>query len=131
MKQNQQTVTATVKQRIKRSKARMQQAGIAMSAWMMTAMAQAALPTVAAPTRGTTPGNFLKLIQDYAYDFAIFIGLAIAALALFVVAKNVITTYNDVPNGKATMGGVAVQAGVGVLLIVIIVFLVTEASKVL
>lgn len=96
-----------------------------------SAFAQAGLPTVAAPEGEAADGDFLQLLQDYAAEFAIFGGLVLSALAFFVVAKNVITTYNDVPSGRATMGGVAVHSGVGVLLLVVVVYLMNEAAAIL
>lgn len=93
--------------------------------------AWADLPTTAAPSRGTEDGNFIKLLQDYAYDILIFGGLAVATVAFFIVAKNVLSTYSEVSSGKSTMGQVAMHAGVGVLLLVFIVFLLTEAAAIL
>lgn len=91
----------------------------------------AALPTTAPPSRGDGGGNFITLLQNYAFDIAIFAGLAIAAILFFVVAKNVMTTYSQVADGRATMGQVGMQAMVGVLLLVFIVFLMTQAAGVL
>ena len=89
------------------------------------------LPTTAAPSRGTTAGNYIKLMQDYAYDIFIFLGLAIATVAFFAVSKNTIGAYGEVQDGKGTWGQVGMQFGVGVLLLVFVVFLLTEAAGVL
>ena len=64
-------------------------------------------------------------------DFGIFAGLALALVVFFIVIKNTIVAYNDIPNGRSTMGAVAMQAGVGVLLMVFIMFLLTEAAEIL
>lgn len=96
-----------------------------------TTPAYADLPTTSDPTRGATDGNFIELLQNYAYDIFIFGGLALATIAFFIVVKNVIAAYSEVSTGKATMGQVAMHAGVGVLLIVFIVFLLTEAAAIL
>ena len=94
--------------------------------------AQGALPKAAPPSRGQTDGNFIKLLQDYAYDIFILAGLVIGVVAFFAVAKNVLTAYSDVgADPKKGWGGVAAHAGVGVVLIVFIIFLLTEASKIL
>ncbi len=93
--------------------------------------ARAALPTTAPPTRSADDGNFIQLLQNYAYDIGIFAGLALALVVFFIVIKNTIVAYNDIPNGRSTMGAVAMQAGVGVLLMVFIMFLLTEAAGIL
>jgi len=91
----------------------------------------AALPTTAPPTRGAPAGNFITLLQNYAFDIAVFGGLVIATVVFFIVSKNVIQTYGLVPEGRATMGNVATQAGMGVLLLVFIIFLITQAVVIL
>lgn len=96
-----------------------------------SATVNAALPTTAPPTRGAPAGNFITLLQNYAYDIAIFGGLALATVVFFVVVKNTMSTYSLVSDNRATMGQVGMHAGVGVLLLVFIVFLLTEAASVL
>lgn len=96
-----------------------------------TSAAQAGLPTTADPSRGATDGNFIELLQNYAFDIIVLGGLAISAVAFFIVVKNVMSKYSDVSEGKATMGEVGLQAGVGVLLLVFIIFLITQASGIL
>ncbi len=98
---------------------------------LISGTAFAALPTTAPPTRGAPAGNFITILQNYAFDIAIFGGLAIATILLFIVSKNVMVTYSQVSDGKATMGQVGMQAGVGVLLLVFVVFLLTQAATVL
>ncbi len=93
-------------------------------------MAQA-LPTVAPPSRGGATGNYIETLQNYAYDIFIFAGLLLGTLAFIYVVRNTLETYSQVPEGRATMGGVGLQAGAGVLILVFIIFLLTEAAGVL
>ena len=95
------------------------------------APAMAQLPTTAPPSRGSTSGNYIQLMQDYAYDIFIFLGLSIATLAFFVVSKNTIGAYGEVQDGKGTWGQLGVNFGAGVLLLVFVVFLLTEAAAIL
>lgn len=90
-----------------------------------------ALPTMAPPSRGVTDGNYVKILQDYSYDILIFAGLLVSAVVFFVVSKNVVGTYSEIGHGKATWGEFSMHAGIGVLLLVLIVFFVTEASTIL
>ncbi len=98
---------------------------------LSSGQALAQLPTTAPPSRGTTAGNYIQLMQDYAYDIFIFLGLAIATLAFFVVSKNTIGAYGEVQDGKGTWGQLGVNFGAGVLLLVFVVFLLTEAGNIL
>ncbi|MDO8863278.1 TIGR03745 family integrating conjugative element membrane protein [Haliea sp. E1-2-M8] len=94
-------------------------------------MASADLPTQAAPSRGGSDGNYIELMQNYAYDAFIFIGLVIATLAFFVVAKNTIGAYSEVQDGRGTWGQVGLNFGAGALLLIFAVFLLTEAASIL
>lgn len=111
---------------------RYQQGASAFAAFVLTAgNAMAQLPTTAPPSRGSTAGNYIQLMQDYAYDIFLFIGLAVATLAFFAVSKNVIGAYGEVQDGKGTWGQLGVNFGAGVLLLVFVVFLLTEAATIL
>ena len=102
----------------------------AVSAW--AAAAQAGLPTVADPTSGAVDeGDFIGMLQAYALDIVVLGGLVVSAVALMIVAKNVISKYSMVADGRATWGEVGMHGGVGVVLLVIVVYLVTQASGVL
>lgn len=93
--------------------------------------ANAALPATAPPSRGATGGNYMKLFQDYAYDFALVVGLVIAAAILFKVGSGAIAIYHEVQEGKKKWGDMGMHLGVGVILAMLIVYLVTQASGVL
>jgi len=98
---------------------------------MFATPAFADLPTTADPTRGSTDGNFILLLQDYAFDILIFAGLLVSTVTFFVVVKNVMGSYSEVGTGKGTWGAVGVHSGAGVLLLVLVVFLLTEAAAIL
>lgn len=107
--------------------------GVALLAGLLISSGQALaqLPTTAPPSRGTTAGNYIQLMQDYAYDIFIFLGLAMATLAFFAVSKNTIGAYGEVQDGKGTWGQLGLNFGAGVLLLVFVVFLLTEAAAIL
>lgn len=94
------------------------------------AMAQA-LPTTAPPSRGGGAGNYIEMMQNYAFDIFIFLGLAVGTVVFFVVSKNTIGAYAEVQDGKGTWGQVGMQFGAGVLLLVFVVYLLTEAAAIL
>ncbi len=103
---------------------------VASSALFSTDL-MAALPTVAAPSRAGAAGNYIELLQNYAFDIAILIGLILSVVGFVMVARNVIGTYVEIGDGRKTWGDMTAQAAGGVLLPVLIVFLLTEAATVL
>ena len=128
----QQDLDASIPKNTGRGLKRYHHRALAAAAWCVTSgQALAALPTTAAPSRGTTSGNYIQLMQDYAYDIFLFIGLAVATLAFFAVSKNTIGAYGEVQDGKGTWGQLGVNFGAGVLLLVFVVFLLTEAAAIL
>ncbi len=97
---------------------------------VMTGRAWAALPTLQQPSQGAS-GGFMNQMQGYAYDAAIFLGLILACAAFFVVAKNTISAYSEVQDGKGTWGAVGVNFGAGAMLVVFIIWAMTKAAEVL
>lgn len=91
----------------------------------------AGLPTVSAPSRTTSSGNYVELLQNYAFDIGILVGLLLSTVGFIMVARNVIGVYGEIGDGRKTWGDMAGQASGGVLLLVLIVFLLSEAATVL
>lgn len=103
---------------------------VALALAGQTAAVRAGLPELVEP-EGVEEGDFIGLLQAYALDTVVLAGLGISAVAFLIVAKNVLGKYSDVASGKATWGEVGAQAAVGVVLLVLVVYLLTEASGVL
>jgi integrating conjugative element membrane protein (TIGR03745 family) len=124
---------ATPASTLTRSPAPRWQHGIALLTGLFISGGQAlaALPVTAPPSRGAAAGNYIQMMQDYAYDIFLFLGLAVAVLAFFVVSKNTIGAYGEVQDGKGTWGQLGVNFGAGVLLLVFVVYLLTEAAAIL
>lgn len=91
----------------------------------------AGLPTTAAPTHAPATGNYIDLLKGYAFDIAIMLGLILGTLAFLVVARNMVAVYGEIANGKKTWGDMGMHGGMGVLLLVFVVYLLTEASGVI
>ena len=104
----------------------------AAGAAALPAGANAGLPTVADPSTGAVAdGDFIGMLQAYGLDIVVLGGLGLSAVALLVVAKNVISKYSMVADGRATWGEVGMHGAVGVVLLVIVIFLATQAATVL
>lgn len=104
---------------------------LASSVLFSTDLMAAGLPTVSAPSRTTTGGNYVELLQNYAFDIGILVGLILSTVGFIMVARNVIGVYAEIGDGRKTWGDMAAQASGGVLLLVLIVFLLAEAATVL
>ena len=104
----------------------------AVAAVLAAEAAHAGLPNVADPSTGAvTSGDFIGMLQAYGLDIVVLGGLGLSAIALLVVAKNVITKYSMVADGRATWGEVGMHGAVGVVLLVIVIFLATQSATVL
>ena len=88
------------------------------------------LPTVSAPSTGSTT-NYIELIQGYALDSFLVLGLILGTVAFIMVAKNVTKVYGEIGNGKAEWGDMGAHLVGGVLLLVFVVFMLTKAASIL
>ena len=96
-----------------------------------TCNVNAALPTTANPTNAAANGDYIGLLKGYAYDIAIVLGLILGTIAFLSVAKNCIGVYNEIGAGKKTWGDMGMHGGMGVLLLVLVVYLLTEAAGII
>ena len=92
--------------------------------------AMAGLPTMDEPTRGNGKG-IMATIQNHTYDAVIFAGLGISAIAFLTVASSLISGYKEVQDGKKKWGDLGMSALVGAVLLVLMIWLLTESTKIL
>lgn len=97
---------------------------------LSTMPALAGLPTIEAPENDRGKG-LMGAIKGYAADGGIFLGLLIATGAFLVVANAAVSTFNEVQNGKKKWSDFALIVFVGVVMIVVIIWLASEASKII
>ena len=103
-------------------------------AWAALAGARVAaqLPDVATPDGiDEDSGDYIEVFQAYALQIVVLGGLIVAVAALFIVAKNMLSKYSEIATGRATWGELGMHAAAGVVLLVIVVFLMTQAAGVL
>ena len=91
----------------------------------------AALPDTQDPTNAAADGDYIGLAKGYAFDIIVMVGLVIAAVGFTIVSKNMLACYSEIGAGKKTWGDLGMQASVGVVLLVIIVYLLTEAAGII
>ena len=94
--------------------------------------ALAQLPDVATPDGiDEDSGDYIGVFQAYALQIVVLGGLLVAVAALFIVAKNMLSKYSEIATGRASWGELGMHAAAGVVLLVIVIFLMTQASGVL
>lgn len=87
--------------------------------------AYAALPDVQDPSQGRGSGYF-DTIRGYIYDGAIIVSLVLCSVALFVVAKNAITEFSNIGDGRGTWTKFGAFVVIGIVLIVAVIWLVSN-----
>lgn len=101
-------------------------------ATLAASRALAQLPDVSTPDGiDEDSGDYIAVFQAYALQIVVLGGLIVAVAALFVVAKNLLSKYSEIASGRATWGELGMHAAAGVVLLVIVVFLMTQAAGVL
>lgn len=88
------------------------------------------LPTTAPPSTGAST-NYIDMIQGYALDIFIVAGLLIGTVAFIMVARNVVQVYGEIADGRKSWGDMGSHAIAGVLLLVFVIYMLTEASTIL
>jgi integrating conjugative element membrane protein (TIGR03745 family) len=106
-------------------------ASIATLLYVAFSSAHAALPDTADPTNAAADGDYIGLWKGYAYDIGIVVGLLLGTVAFLAVTKNMIAVYNEIGTGRKTWSDMGMHGGMGVLLLVVVVFLLTEASGII
>jgi len=101
-----------------------------LQAHVLSAFAQ--LPAQADPDSGAVrPGNIIDAIKFYAKDILLVAGLIIATVVFIIVTTNAIAVYKEIRDGRRTWGDLGMHAGAGAVLIVFVVFLLTQAQDII
>lgn len=90
----------------------------------------AELPTSDAPTRGAG-SSFIETFKNYGYDIGILLGLLLATAAFLVVGHHSIGSYAQVQAGRKTWGDFGATVSVGALILVLVIWLCTQAATIL
>ncbi|KLO58204.1 conjugal transfer protein [Delftia tsuruhatensis] len=104
-------------------------AAATLSLLATAAMAQG-LPKVEAPSRGRGSG-IMQTIRNYGYDIVMLVALLVVAAMFVGVCYHAYGTYAEIHNGKKTWGQFGLTVAVGAVLLVVGVWLLTEATGVL
>lgn len=88
------------------------------------------LPTLENPSRGTG-GGIMETIRNYGYDIVLLVALLVVASMFIGVCYHAYGTYAEIHTGKKTWGQFGLSVAVGAVLLVVGIWLLTEATAVL
>lgn len=87
----------------------------------------AGLPTVNIPGGG----DMMQTIKLLFSGFLVLMGLIICAVGFYMVSGAILATFSEIRSGKAEWGKFVAIVVVGIAILVVIVWLCTEAAKIL
>ncbi|KHN52884.1 conjugal transfer protein [Dickeya fangzhongdai] len=88
------------------------------------------LPQLENPSRGTGNG-IMGTIRNYGYDIVLLITLLVVASMFIGVCYHAYGTYAEIHTGKKTWGQFGLTVAIGAILLVVGIWLLTEASSIL
>ncbi|WP_418648312.1 TIGR03745 family integrating conjugative element membrane protein [Thauera butanivorans] len=88
------------------------------------------LPTLEDPSRGTGSG-IMETLRNYGYDIVMLIALLVVASMFVGVCYHAYTRYAEIHTGRATWGQFGLTVAVGAILLVVGIWLLTEATGIL
>ncbi len=100
---------------------------------LLPMQAMAAMPTAvdSGASGAATSGDWLALLTGYVDKGTDLIAWGVAILGFIVLAVVTLGKFNDARKNKAEWSEVGLTAGVGVVILLFMVFLSTEATKVI
>ncbi|MFB4363228.1 TIGR03745 family integrating conjugative element membrane protein [Pantoea sp. BS_8] len=93
--------------------------------------ARAGLPPVVQPTGGGGGGGTYNVVMAYLKMAALGLGLLVCVGAFLAVAHAVITAFHDIRKGKNTWTELILYSVVGIILILVVIYLATQAADIL
>ncbi|MCG8277448.1 TIGR03745 family integrating conjugative element membrane protein [Stenotrophomonas sp. NLF4-10] len=88
------------------------------------------LPTIEPPSRGTGSG-IMDTIRNYGYDIIMLVALLVVATMFIGVCYHAYGTYAEIHTGRKTWGQFGLTVAIGAVLLVIGIWLLTEATGIL
>lgn len=90
----------------------------------------AGLPTMEDPSRGSGSG-LMETLRNYGYDIVMLVALLVIASMFIGICYHAYTRYSEIHTGRATWGQFGLSVAVGAILLVVGIWLLTQATGVL
>ena len=104
-------------------------AGLTLS--LLAGSAFATLPTAVQPAQGAVAGDFIGIMQQYWKMGIAFLTLLVGAYAFLSVGGGALAKFNEFRIGRAEAGDLMIYVVIGAVLLVAVVYLLTQASIIL
>lgn len=105
--------------------------GAALLTFNLATLVQAqGLPTLEDPSRGTGSG-IMETLRNYGYDIVLLVALLVVASMFVGVCYHAYSTYSEIHTGRKTWGQFGLTVAVGAILLVVGIWLLTEATGIL
>lgn len=88
------------------------------------------LPTLQDPSKGTGSG-IMETLRNYGYDIVLLVALLVVASMFVGVCYHAYSTYSEIHTGRKTWGQFGLTVAVGAILLVVGIWLLTEATNIL
>lgn len=105
-------------------------AAVVISAGLSPIVQAQGLPTLEDPSRGTGTG-IMETLRNYGYDIVMLVALLVVASMFVGVCYHAYSTYSEIHTGRKTWGQFGLTVAVGAILLVVGIWLLTEATGVL
>jgi len=97
---------------------------------LLSPFAEAALPVLQDPSRGAGTG-ILQTLQNYGYDIVLLVALLVISVMFIGVCYHAYSVYSEIHTNRKTWGDFGVTVSVGAVLLVIGIWLLTNATGIL
>ena len=88
------------------------------------------LPELEDPSRGAGSG-IIETLRNYGYDIVLLVALLVVASMFVGICYHAYSTYSEIHTGRKTWGQFGLTVAVGALLLVVGIWLLTEATNIL